>query len=78
MRPQANWTDLAQQFMGQQQQKSQLGTQPQDNGIQQLIAENQAKRQAQAMALAQFNQQQEQAASQQNQYRQRMAAQLRG
>lgn len=79
MRPQANWTDLAQQFMGQQQQQAQQrGQQQQDNGLQQLMAENDAKRQAQAMALAQFDQMQAQAAAEREQYRRKLAAQLRG
>lgn len=79
MSQQPNWTDLAQKFMSQQQQQAQQrGGQQQDNGMERLIAENEAKRQAQAMALAQFNQQQDQAAAQRDQYRQRMAAQLRG
>lgn len=79
MRPQGNWTDLAQQFMSQQQQQAQdRGSQQQDNGLQRLMAENDAKRQAQAMALAQFDQMQSQAAAEREQYRRKMAAQLRG
>ncbi|RPJ87780.1 hypothetical protein DY367_31225 [Achromobacter xylosoxidans] len=79
MSQQPGWTDLAQKFMGQQQQQAQQqGAQQQPDGLQRLMAENEAKRQAQAMALAQFNQLQEQAAAQRDQYRQRMAAQLRG
>lgn len=79
MSQQPSWMNMAQKFMGQQQQQAQQqGAQQQDTGLQRLIAENEAKRQAQAMALAQFNQQQDQAASQRDQYRQRMAAQLRG
>ncbi|MNK60151.1 hypothetical protein D3C87_792790 [compost metagenome] len=79
MSQQPSWMDMAQKFMGQQQQQAQQqGGQRQDDGMQRLIAENEAKRQAQAMALAQFDQMQAQAAADREQYRQRMAAQLRG
>lgn len=75
MRPQGmQWMDLAQQFLGSQKPKAA----PQDTGINQSMAQNQARRQAQAMALQQFNNAEAQAAQQRGNYGQQMAAQLRG
>jgi len=81
MSPQgSNWLDMAQQFMGQQsnQQQQQSQQSRKNTGIEEVVARNQAKRQAQAMALLQFNNAEAQAAQQRDGYNQRLAAQLRG
>ncbi len=81
MSPQgSNWLDMAQQFMGRQsnQQQQQSQQSRKSTGIEEVVARNQAKRQAQAMSLLQFNNAEAQAAQQRDGYNQRLAAQLRG
>jgi len=75
MRPQEmQWLDLAQQFLGSQKPQAP----PQDAGVTQSMTQNRARRQAQAMALQQFNNVESQAAQQRGNYGQQIAAQLRG
>jgi len=71
---------MAQQFMGRQsnQQQQQSQQSRKSTGIEEVVARNQAKRQAQAMSLLQFNNAEAQAAQQRDGYNQRLAAQLRG
>lgn len=71
-----NWTQLAGNFMGQQQQNYAGQARQGNNGISDAMAETAARRRAQEMSLAQWNQQN--TVFQPTAYRQQLAAQLRG